>query len=664
MESSLRELREALSSCESTSPGEDCILYEMLKQLPEETKDFLLKIINKIWETGIMPKNWKVSLVIPIRKPNKDPFQATSYRPIALTSCVCKLMEKMVNSRLVWLLETKNLLSPFQFGFRKNKSTLDPLLLLTNKIQEGFARQLQTIGVFFDLEKAYDTTWRYGIIKQLHRLGIEGNMIRCNRYIKVRVGNKISSAYKQEEGVPQGSVLSVTCFALAINCIVDQISPPVMGSIFVDDFAIFITGHDASEVCHHLQKSINALSKWADDSGFKFSASKTVAVRFTRSTRQETVPTLKLKGEVIPYENKVKFLGMTFDSKLTWSSHIEALKIKVKKSLNILKVVSGFNWGADRKSLLRLYNALCRSKLDYGCQIYSSACRTKLKELDVVHNMGLRICSGAFRTSPIESIYVDTEEIPLYLRRQELGLRYLMRVKSGGIGNPVSKAIAQNDAWRFNNVRASRPFHIRMHNEIEDADIKEQTIEEICYSSIPPWLIPEPSVCSKYVNKKASSEQELKSKFLEHDRSHENSVKIYTDESKTAGGVGCAVVHKDGNGSGRMSNNASILTAELTAIEKALKVAYSTEGERDFTIYSDSFSSITAIKRYNSFNPIVRRIQEWLFRFASKYKNVKFCWVPAHVGIQGNETADLEAKAAIVNRGIGYRKVPHTHILI
>ena len=226
---------------------------------------------------------------------------------------------------------------------------IDPLLLLTNKIQQGFARQLQTIGVFFDLEKAYDTTWRHGIIKQLHKLGIKGNMIRfisdflCDRYIKVRVGNKISSAYKQEEGVPQGSVLSVTCFALAINCIVDQISPPVMGSLFVDDFAIYITGYDASELCRHLQKSIDAVSKWANNNGFKFSTSKTVAVRFTRSTRQETVPVLKLNGEIIPYDNTVKFLGMTFDSKLTWSSHIDTLKTKVKKSLNILKVVTGFN---------------------------------------------------------------------------------------------------------------------------------------------------------------------------------------------------------------------------------------------------------------------------------------------------------------------------------
>ena len=151
---SSREFREALISFEATAPGEDLIMYEMLKHLPDNAIKFLLQIVNKIWETGIFPKDWKISIIVPVKKPNKDAFQATSYRPIALTSCVCKLMEKVINIRLVWHLESKGLISPCQFGFRKKRSTLDPLLRLTNQIRQGFAKRCQTIGVFFDLEKA------------------------------------------------------------------------------------------------------------------------------------------------------------------------------------------------------------------------------------------------------------------------------------------------------------------------------------------------------------------------------------------------------------------------------------------------------------------------------------------------------------------------------
>ena len=195
---SLREFGEALSSTEATSPGEDTIMYEMLKHLPEDAKNFLLKIINKVWETGILPKDWKISIIIPVKKPNKDSFQATSYRPIALTSCVCKLMEKMINTRLVWHLEANGLISPYQFGFRKNRSTLDPLLRMSNQIQQGFAKQCQTIGIFFDLEKAYDTTWRFGIIKQLYKMGIgvaKGNEIHSflsHRFVHKSEGGKFS----------------------------------------------------------------------------------------------------------------------------------------------------------------------------------------------------------------------------------------------------------------------------------------------------------------------------------------------------------------------------------------------------------------------------------------------------------------------------------------
>ena len=315
----LRELREALSTCEPTAPGADNITYSMIRHLPEHAKIYLLNILNKIWETGIIPPSWKIAIVVPFKKPNKDPNQPTSYRPISLTSCMCKLFEKMINCRLMWHLEENKLLSSVQFGFRKNRSTLDPLLRLSTQIQQGFSKRCQTIGVFFDLEKAYDTTWRYGIVKRLHDMGIRGNMIQFidsflkDRFIKVRVGNTISSSYELE-GVPQGSVLSVTCFAVAINSIVESVSAPVRAALFVDDLSIYVTTYDAVSACNFLQKSIDSISKWADKNGFRFSASKTVAVRFTRCSRREIIPNLKLKDTLIPYEKEVKFLGMIFDA--------------------------------------------------------------------------------------------------------------------------------------------------------------------------------------------------------------------------------------------------------------------------------------------------------------------------------------------------------------
>ena len=200
------------------------------------------------------------------------------------------------------------------------------------------------------------------------------------------------------------------------------------------------------------------------------------------------MPHLKLDGAILPYVDEVKFLGMIFDSKLTWAKHIDDLNLKIKKSLNLLKVISGFDWGADQKSLLRIYDALCRSELDYGCQIYSSASKSNLDALNVVHNMGLRICSGAFRTSPVECLFVATHQLPLDLRREELGLRYLMRVKCNP-DNPSNKVICQVDASKFG-PRSSTPFQVRLDQSVNDLPLKTQSILEVIPSRVPPWLIP------------------------------------------------------------------------------------------------------------------------------------------------------------------------------
>ena len=154
----MKELRKALKKCHDTAVGCDDIHYQFLKHLSFLSLDSLLRIFNQIWHTGIFPDSWKEAIVIPVPKPGKDSTNPANYRPIALTSCICKTMERMVNDRLVWFLEKNKLNATVQSGFRKQRGTLDHLVRFETFIREAFIKKEHVVSVFFDLESAYDTT--------------------------------------------------------------------------------------------------------------------------------------------------------------------------------------------------------------------------------------------------------------------------------------------------------------------------------------------------------------------------------------------------------------------------------------------------------------------------------------------------------------------------
>ena len=150
----------------------------MLKHLPEISLETLLNIFNYIWNTGKFPEDWTYATIIPIPKPGKDPEEPNNYRPIALTSCLCKTLERLINKRLTWFLESTNdHISRFQSGFRTDRSSTDNLVRLETFIRDAFIKKEHVVAVFFDLEKAYDTTWRYGIFKDIHKLGLRGRLL-------------------------------------------------------------------------------------------------------------------------------------------------------------------------------------------------------------------------------------------------------------------------------------------------------------------------------------------------------------------------------------------------------------------------------------------------------------------------------------------------------
>ena len=151
-------------------------------------------------------------------------------------------MERMVNDRLVWFLE--KLIVTVQSGFCKLRGTLDLLVRFKTFIREDFIIKEHAVSVFFYLESAYDTTWKYGIMNDLHDFGIRGRFAYFisafldERQFRVRVGDTLSCPHLQEMGVPQGSILSVTLFSVKINNIVKSVCPGVECFLYVDDFCI------------------------------------------------------------------------------------------------------------------------------------------------------------------------------------------------------------------------------------------------------------------------------------------------------------------------------------------------------------------------------------------------------------------------------------------
>ena len=190
------------------------------------------------------------------------------------------------------------------------------------------------VAVFFDLEKAYDTAWKYGIMKDLHDAGRRGRMpifiskFLIKRKFSVRIGGMLSDMNNQEAGVPQGSILSVTIFSLIINNIIKCLKDGIHGSLYVDDLLICYQSKHMHTIERQLRLCLSKLQFiiWVDENGYTFSTTQTVCMHFCHLRKIHPEPSLKLNKVNIPVVTECKFLGVIFDSKLSFIPHIKYLK--------------------------------------------------------------------------------------------------------------------------------------------------------------------------------------------------------------------------------------------------------------------------------------------------------------------------------------------------
>ena len=655
---SMKELNNALRRVKTKrAPGPDGITGEMLKRLGPTSKKVLLCIFNQSWSMGIVPTMWKEAHIVPILKKGKDKKNPRSYRPISLLSCVGKLMERLVNLRLIIHLETKGLLSPTQTGYRKHRSTEDQLAYLAQCAENAFQEKRKLLAVFFDLSRAFDKVWKEGLLLKLLQTGVRRNMwswmhhFLYGRTARVKVDGHLSKKVILREGVPQGGVLSPTLFLVYINDIIDSLTRNVSNTLHADDLAIWTTSEHTSSATVRMQEAVNKIDRWTQDWGLTINESKTQATLFSLSTSKERV-TLRLKDQVIPQTDTPTFLGVKLDSRLTWKPQIEEMERRSLKKMSLMRKLAGTSWGADSRILTRVYTGAVRPTMEYASTTWGTAAKTNKQKLDKVQNIGLRIVLGALKTTPVHEMEKTADVEPLERRRNlrivQQGEK-LRRLPS----HPLHSLLNQPTKNRLK--RQSLNHHYKALRR-EDSDITGAPCQPLSLGGWRPddeadvtISLSVPGITSR--DQLAPDLKSLTLQMIEEKFPPDTWTHVYTDgsaaEAVRDGGSGVLVRFSDGATKSVSVPGGKLCTnyqAEILAIKTAAD--FLTELGKDMgnvVIFSDSMSTLQALQSPDP-DQHIKQLHSSLANLTAQTP-VTLQWVPAHVGLSGNEEADRLAKA-------------------
>ncbi|GFU72456.1 RNA-directed DNA polymerase from mobile element jockey [Trichonephila clavipes] len=380
------------------APGHDQIKNIALKSLPMNAITHLTKSFNKCLLLQYFPQIWKHCTISLLPKKNKDPKFPLNYRPISLISCVAKLFEKILLSR-IQAFSDSNRSSPTSNFTGLEKTSMPPLLRTTNIIIDGFNNYRTTGGIFLDVEKAFDRVWHNGLIFKLIQVNLPPYLIKIiheylsNRTFQVKINSIHSRIGSIRPGTPQGSILSPLLYSLYTYDF--PTSPTVEVCLFADDAAILSQSHSPESVRKNLQTYLIKLKKWLTLWRISINTSKSQAIIFKKGNFKNKLNPLKLFRNPIPWCDEVQYLGVTLDKKLTYRSHIlqtsKKFKIKLHTLHRLLSKKSKLN--LDKKRLIYLQHLL--PVMLYACQIWGNTANYLLNKLQVLQNQAIRTILNA-----------------------------------------------------------------------------------------------------------------------------------------------------------------------------------------------------------------------------------------------------------------------------
>ena len=386
----------------NSAAGEDGITYNLLAQCSDASKKVFCEIINTCLTKNIFPKAWKEAQVKMLPKPGRDRSLACNFRPISLLSCLGKIYERHIYVYLMLELQAKNYLNSHQAGFIKKRSTHEHLFRLSQAILTGFKKRECTVALFLDVRAAFDSVWTNGLKHKINLIGLSKQLENIlhsfldSRSLNVLHNGIWSKTVELKAGTPQGACLSPILYLIFVNDLIPSLNLSLSSaSQYADDIGLWTSNASVKEAEKQIQQDLLKVEEWCRKWHVSLHPAKSKLILFSKCPRHKEElpagPSIHICNEQVHSVQEADFLGLTFDTRMTWEPQTRKMLTRAYKRLNLLRSIAALTSKPNPNTLLTLYKSTIRSIFEYSALCFITAADCHLQKLQLIQNQALRL---------------------------------------------------------------------------------------------------------------------------------------------------------------------------------------------------------------------------------------------------------------------------------